>query len=83
MDRGGRIDPFAELREVGDEYTVSHHVAPGGYVPFFSIARADGLPFSRAATYLIASETTMAHLWVYGSASKGGGCFNRIRAYVA
>ena len=27
MDRGGRIDPFAELKEVGDEYTVydSHY----------------------------------------------------------
>lgn len=27
MDRGGRVDPFAELKEVGDEYTVydSHY----------------------------------------------------------
>ncbi len=31
MDRGGRIDPFVELREVGDEYTVydSHYEKVG------------------------------------------------------
>jgi hypothetical protein len=31
VDRGGRIDPFAELREVGDEYTVydSHYEKVG------------------------------------------------------
>lgn len=31
MDRGGRVDPFAELREVGDEYTVydSHYEKVG------------------------------------------------------
>ena len=31
MDRGGRVDPFAELKEVGDEYTVydSHYEKVG------------------------------------------------------
>ena len=60
MDRGGRIDPFAELREVGYEYTVyDSHYEKVGKVDDLLMDEADWVLYVGVKMGLFGANSTM------------------------
>ena len=60
MDRGGRVDPFAELKEVGDEYTVyDSHYEKVGKVDDLLMDEADRLLYVGVKMGFFGTNSTM------------------------